>query len=282
MSKPKATALIRAAPRFLGVPYSTMDCQAFVEAALKEIGINENLPGSNAWYRHMTWVGTPEECKASFGRIPKGAFLFILSHNGKEPEKYKPDGIGNASHIGIYTGMTGAEMVRIADEAGIVNALKYDFGNGAIHSSQSRGFVCTSNFKGKAIDGGWNRIGLWDKLSYDIDIPGEPTEEVKPMTATVNGPNGETVFLRTKPSSQASWICRVPTGAEVETGENKNGWTAVSYNGQKGYMMSKYLAPSGSVPGEEATVLVQRSWLVGLRQQATDIGKQIDELLGVK
>ena len=282
MSKPKASDLIRAAPRFLGVPYSTMDCQAFVEAALKEIGISENLPGSNAWYRHMTWVGTPEECKASFGRIPKGAFLFILSHNGKEPEKYKSDGIGNASHIGIYTGMTGAEMVRIADEAGIVNALKYDFGNGAIHSSQSRGFVCTSNFKGKAIDGGWNRIGLWDKLSYDINIPGEQTEEVKPMTATVNGPNGETVFLRTKPSSQASWICRVPTGAEVETGENKNGWTAVSYYGQKGYMMSKYLAPAGSEPEQEATVPVLRSWLMGLRQQATDIGKQIDELLGVK
>lgn len=278
----KATDLIRAAPKFLGVPYSTMDCQAFVEAALKEIGISENLPGSNAWYRHMTWTGTPEECKRSFGKIPPGAFLFILEHDGAEPEKYKPDGIGNASHIGIFTGMTGAEMVRIADEAGIVNALKYDFGNGAIHSSQSRGFVCTSNFKGKAIDGGWNRVGLWDKLSYDINIPGEPEEGVTPVTATVNGPNGETVFLRTKPSSQASWICRVPTGAEVETGENKNGWTAVSYNGQKGYMMSKFLAPAGSDPEQDDPVLVQRSWLVGLRQQATDIGKQIDELLGVK
>lgn len=278
----KATDLIRAAPKFLGVPYSTMDCQAFVEAALKEIGINENLPGSNAWYRHMTWVGTPEECKASFGKIPPGAFLFILKKDGKEPEKYKPDGIGNASHIGIYTGMTGYEMVQIAKNAGVENAAKYDFGKGAIHSSQSRGFVCTSNFKGKAIDGGWNRVGLWDKLSYDIDIPGEPTEEVKPMTATVNGPNGETVFLRTKPSSQASWICRVPTGAEVETGENKNGWTAVSYNGQKGYMMSKYLLFPGDESEQETTVPVQRSWLMGIRQQATDIGKQIDELLGVK
>lgn len=286
----KATDLIRAAPKFLGVPYSTMDCQAFVEAALKEIGINENLPGSNAWYRHMTWVGTPEECKASFGKIPPGAFLFILERDGKEPEKYKPDGIGNASHIGIYTGMTGREMLKDCpaymemEHTSQRNAFekKVQFGNGAIHSSQSRGCVCTSNFSGKSIEGGWNRVGLWDKLSYDIDIPGEPTEEVKPMTATVNGPNGETVFLRTKPSSQASWICRVPTGAEVETGENKNGWTAVSYNGQKGYMMSKFLAPAGSDPEQEATVPVQRSWLMGLRQQATDIGKQIDEILGVK
>ncbi len=279
---PTATTLIRAAPKFLGVPYSTLDCQAFVEKCLSEIGIRVNLPGSNAWFRHMTWTGTPEECKASFGKIPPGAFLFILERDGKEPEKYKPDGIGNASHIGIYTGMTGAEMCDIAIADGIGGADRYNFGNGAIHSSKSRGCVCTSKFAGKAIDGGWNRVGLWDKLSYDIDIPGEPTEEVKPMTATVNGPNGETVFLRTKPSSQASWICRVPTGAEVETGENKNGWTAVSYNGQKGYMMSKFLAPAGSDPEQEATVPVLRSWLMGLRQQATDIGKQIDELLGVK
>lgn len=278
----KATDLIRAAPLFLGTPYSQLDCQAFVEAALRKIGIRENLPGSNAWYRHMTWVGTPEECKASFGKIPPGAFLFILERDGKEPEKYKPDGIGNASHIGIYTGMTGAEMVQIAMEAGVENAAKYNFGNGAIHSSKSRGCVCTSKFAGKAIDGGWNRVGLWDKLSYDIDLPGESGEEVERVKATVNGPNGETVFLRTKPSSQAGWICRVPTGAEVETGENKNGWTAVSYNGQKGYMMSKYLAPVGSDPEPDATVPVQRSWLIGLRQQVSDLGKQIDELLGVK
>ena len=113
-----ATALIRAAPRFLGTPYSTIDCQAFVEAALREIGIRENLAGSNAWFRHMTWTGTPEECKRSFGKIPPGAFIFILEHDGNEPEKYRPDGIGNASHIGIYTGMTGDEMVKIAKEAG--------------------------------------------------------------------------------------------------------------------------------------------------------------------
>lgn len=277
-----ATALIRAAPKFLGVPYSDLDCQAFVEKCLSEIGIRENLAGSNTWYRHMTWVGTPEECKASFGKIPPGVFLFILERDGKEPEKYKTDGIGNASHIGIYTGLSGAEMCDIAISDGIVDAERYNFGNGAIHSSQSRGCVCTSKFTGKTINGGWNRVGLWDKLSYDINIPGEPEEGVTPVTAKVNGPNGETVFLRTKPSSQASWICRVPTGSEVETGESKNGWTAISYNGQKGYMMSKYLAPAGSDPEQDATVPVQRSWLVSLRQQATDLGKQIDQLLGVK
>ena len=274
---PTATTLIRAAPKFLGVPYSTIDCQAFVEKCLSEIDIRENLAGSNAWFRHMTWTGTPEECKRSFGKIPPGAFLFILEHDGAEPEKYKPDGIGNASHIGIFTGMTGAEMVRIADEAGIVNALKYDFGNGAIHSSQSRGFVCTSNFRGNSIRDGWNMIGLWDRLSYDIDIPGE---EEKPVTATVYVPNGGTVFLRGKPSTKVSFICRVPSGAKVEmVGENKNGWTAVNYNGQKGYMKTEFLTPGDATPGEQEqtgnTILVQRKWL---EEQYAYIGG----LLGVK
>ena len=277
---PSATALIRAAPKFLGVPYSTLDCQAFIEAALREIGIRENLAGSNAWFRHMTWTGTPEECNRSFGKIPPGAFLFILEHDGGEPEKYKPDGIGNASHIGIYTSMTGAEMVQIAKEAGIENAAKYNFGNGAIHSSYTHKAVCTSNFKGNSIRDGWNMIGLWDRLSYDIDIPGESGEEVKPMTATVNGPKEETVFLRGKPSAKVPYICRVPSGAKVEmVGENQNGWTAVNYNGQKGYMKTEFLTPGDATPGEQEqtgnTILVQRKWL---EEQYAYIGG----LLGVK
>ena len=109
--------VLRAAPKYLGTPYSKMDCQAFVEACLKDIGISKNLPGSNAWYRTMTWVGTPEECEHSFGSIPVGAFLYVLKQDGGEPEKYKSDGIGNANHIGIYTGMTGKEMVELAKQA---------------------------------------------------------------------------------------------------------------------------------------------------------------------
>ena len=104
---PKAADLCQVAPKYLGTPYSKMDCQAYVERCLKDIGISRNLAGSNAWYRAMTWTGTPAECTASFGKIPKGAFLFILKSDGKEPAKYRGDGIGNASHIGIYTGLTG-------------------------------------------------------------------------------------------------------------------------------------------------------------------------------
>jgi len=63
--------------KYLGTSYKTMDCQAFVEKCLKDAGLSVNLAGSNAWYRECLkngWVGTPEQCKSTFGSIPKGAF----------------------------------------------------------------------------------------------------------------------------------------------------------------------------------------------------------------
>lgn len=135
--------------KYLGIPYSQMDCQAFVEKCLSDCGERKNLAGSNAWFREVMNHGaimTPEECVKQLGKVPTGAFLFILKNDGGEPAKYKPDGLGNASHIGLCTGSRG---------------------EGAIHSSSSKGCVCESKFKGKSINGGWNRVGLWDKVVYD-------------------------------------------------------------------------------------------------------------------
>ena len=60
-----------------------------------------------------------------FGSVPKGALLFILEPVGpKTPAKFRDDGIGDVTHMGIVTGR----------------------GDGAIHSSGSRGCVATSKF----------------------------------------------------------------------------------------------------------------------------------------
>ena len=134
--------------KYLGRTYSQMDCQAFVEQCLADAGLRVDLTGSNAWYRTMTWVGTPEECRDTFGSIPVGAFLYILEQNGREPEKYKADGIGNASHIGLYIGRD----------------------LGAIHSSYSKNGVHYSYFAGSTINGGWNRVGLWNELDYGESV----------------------------------------------------------------------------------------------------------------
>lgn len=214
--------------QYLGVPYSQMDCQAFVEKCLADCGMKIDLAGSNAWFREVHkngWTGTPEECVATFGRVPKGAFLFILQHDGKEPAKYEPDGLGNASHIGLVT------MPR---------------GEGAIHSSASRGCVAESVFKGKTIkNGGWNMVGLWDKVAYDYgDQPEpspEPSPEPEPMTAEVWAENGKPVNLRKRASRLSGLVDRVPCGETVEVLEYQEDWCRICWKKKTGYMMTEFL-----------------------------------------
>ena len=231
--KPSASALADAGSAYLGRPYAETDCQAFVERCLKDIGIRLNLPGSNAWYRRMTWTGTPEECRARFGRVPAGAFLFILKDDGGEPAKYRADGIGNASHIGIRTA------------------------DGAIHSSASRGCVAKSAVAEKTVRGGWNRVGLWDALDYgpDIDLSakslsnrkeGSPAMEIQ--SVTVSSPNGKPVKLRqaASPSSKAyaRWV-EIPSGTVGVLLEKGESWSRCQFGRQAGYMQSQYLTLGG-------------------------------------
>ena len=247
-------ALARAGFKYLGRSYKEMDCQAFVEKCLKDCGNNTNLSGSNAWYRRMTWTGSPEECKRKFGSIPAGAFIYILEFDGGEVKKGYHDGLGNASHIGLITGT----------------------GEGAIHSSQSRGGVYESKFKGKSINGGWNRIGLWKEVEYEnsivnavlhggtyqpssdsgsVDAPVEqkPSESVAasdpvlvlPKTAIVTlpaGTGGSTVKMRKKPTTQCALYDKVPVGAQVEMLQKGATWTKIVYGRRHGwYMMTKFL-----------------------------------------
>lgn len=208
---------------YIGTPYSVMDCQAFVEQCISDCGVHKNLAGSNAWYRFVMengWVGTPEECVALCGKVPKGAFLFILKNDGKEPEHYKKDGLGNASHIGLCTGTSG---------------------EGAIHSSSSKGCVCESEFKGKTIkNGGWNRVGLWDGVEYNAKLP-------ERETLTVYAQNGKPVNLRKKPSKLSAKIASVPCGEKVELIERLEDWCKVKYCNLTGYMMTEFLL-SGDIP----------------------------------
>ena len=262
-----AAKLARAGCVYLGRAYSDMDCQAFVEAALRDCGEAKNLPGSNAWFRLMTWTGTPEECVRKFGSIPAGAFLFILDQDGKEPAKYRADGIGNASHIGIYTGMTGKEMVKQAVEDGNEDAAAalVNYGDGAIHSSSTRARVCTSRFSGKAIKGGWNRIGLWDRIHYSDKInsilSGQPTPEteVKKMRAIATAPNGGSVNLRFFPNTSAALQTRVPVGKEVTVISRDGDWCQVDYTAENGhtfhgYMMTDFLKFADAEPSSVKSV----------------------------
>ena len=213
--------------QYLGTPYSQMDCQAFVEKCLSDCGLKKDLAGSNTWYREVMKHGrilTPEECVKELGCVPKGAFLFIHAYDGGEPAKFKGDGLGNASHIGLCT------MPR---------------GEGAIHSSASRGCVAESKFKGKSINGGWNKVGLWDQVAYDYGGGGtpapEPEPEPLPDTATVYAENGKPVNLRKKASKLSALVDKVPCGETVEVLRYDFDWSFIRWKKKTGYMMSAFL-----------------------------------------
>jgi hypothetical protein len=228
--KANGTELAKVGFQYIGIPYSELDCQAFVEKCLSDCGIKKNLPGSNAWYREVAkngWVGTPEECVAMYGTVPKGAFLFILKQDGGEPEKYKPDGIGNASHIGIVTGE----------------------GKGAIHSSSSRGCVCESEFHNKTVkNGGWNRVGLWNAVDYGTPEPSPTPEPIPCEFAVVYADNGLPVKMRAKPSASCRLYWEIPSGTTVLVLDHGTDWTKIEWNNICGYMLTRFLLFDGGTP----------------------------------
>ena len=268
----KATELAKVGFQYLGVPYSKMDCQAFVEKCLSDCGIKKDLAGSNTWYRFLMqngWVGTPEECKALFGSIPVGAFLFILKRDGKEPAKYQKDGIGNASHIGIYTAT----------------------GKGAINSSYTNGCVCESKFAGKSISGGWNRVGLWKIIDYgdvvNAILNGDSSSgdggKGEGMYATVVLPKdatGNTVNLRASKAMRdgkatGALLDKVPVGATVEILSDEGRWCHVKYNGLTGWMMSNYLEYPGQ-GGESGGDVVTVAERLTIETALNEIEKQME------
>ena len=242
-----------AGDKYLGRSYEEMDCQAFVEKCMADVGYRRDLGGSNSWYRECMkqgWVGTPEECMKQFGSVPKGALLFILEPVGsKTPAKFRDDEVGDATHMGIVTGRN----------------------DGAIHSSSSRGCVATSKFKGKTIpNGGWNRIGLLPVFDYGttanwvldhIGIGGtaeQPSQqnakEETTMNVIIQAENGGPVKLRQssdpKRSGYSIWE-EIPSGTKAEVLKSGEEWSRIRVGNRTGWMMSRFLvADDGDVPAE--------------------------------
>lgn len=100
--------------KYTGIPYSKLDCQAFVEEVLKDCGVRKpdgsvyNWRGSNSmWRTALAWKGTVDECITKYGKIPQGAWVFIVKRDGGEKARGYNDDQGNATHVGIYCNPVG-------------------------------------------------------------------------------------------------------------------------------------------------------------------------------
>lgn len=111
---------------YIGIPYSKLDCQGFVERVLADCGVRKSngtvydWRGSNSMYRnYYQWRGTVSECEKQFGFIPRGALVFTRKTDGGEVEKGYTDGLGNFSHVGIYIGESATHAVMHSTTGGV-------------------------------------------------------------------------------------------------------------------------------------------------------------------
>lgn len=138
--------------KYDNLKYADCDCQAFVEKVLYDSGVHKlsgaayNWKGSNdMWRNALSWRGSIEDCKAVYGKIPDGAWVFILAYDGGEKDRGYNDGEGNAKHVGIYVGAdtvrdstrstktkrdgVGYRSVNDFNMVGLCKYLDYDSGN---------------------------------------------------------------------------------------------------------------------------------------------------------
>ncbi len=212
----EAVRAVNAKPRIM---YNQEDCQAFIENTVQRAGGKmKDYRGSNDMFRNAcSYLDTLDNAVAS-GHLRPGAVLFILEHNGREPERYKVDGKGNASHIGWYTGGIG--------------------GYEAVHSSASRGGVYPSTLKN-----GWTHVGWLKEVDYsDYEGAFNMNEEKFSVEAKVYAKQGSTVNLRQQANKNAAVVERVPIGTNVDIIGETMGWKMIRLaSGKQGWMMEEFL-----------------------------------------
>lgn len=207
-----ADAAEAALNRLPPITYYEEDCQAFIERTVRRAGGNmRDYRGSNDMYRNACSKVVP----LKGARLQPGMVLFIVKHDGKEPDRYKADGLGNADHIGWYTG-------------GIYEV---------VHSSASMGRVAPSTLKN-----GWTHAGWLKEIDYGERPSEAHKDEVMQMTTGyIDLPADQNVFLRISPSKESAWFARVPGQAAVEIISTSGGWTRVRWGGFDGYIASQFV-----------------------------------------
>ena len=220
--KQLADAAVAAIP--MGITYQQEMCDAFVRNSFKRAGGDMGrYAGSNDMFRNALSIMYPLDMAKNM--LVPGALLFIVEpgHNAK----YNDD-LGDASHVGIYTGAPEAEVM---------------------HSSASRGGVFPSTLKNA-----WTHMGLPKAATFGEEYGGRGGDIVSEKTLfrvmLPEANRGQTVNMRKNPEPNSVVYEKIPDGTQLPAGEEftRNGqrWREVRYNSMTGYIMAQYLVEAGS------------------------------------
>ncbi len=198
-----------------------LDCQGLIEYCVRQCGGTMAFLGSNDMFRNAcTWVGTLAEARAT-GRLVPGTVVFTLKRDGREPDRYKADGKGNASHIGLVTLNARVEVV---------------------HASSGRGIVCESTVDGAS----WTHVGVLKAVDYT-----EGGDDMAGVAYRVaHADSGSSVNMRRVPNGD--YMLRIPLGSRVPVMAESGGWVQTTYNGFTGWVDGRFLrAQDGPDDGAE-------------------------------
>lgn len=246
--KPTGKAVVEKMIGLVGTPYNELDCQAAIEEAVKRAGGSMNYRGSNDMARNVAWLGTLENAYATFGEpIPVGIALFINEEvSASTPEKYKSDGLGDFTHVGLYAG-----------PKALKDKNKYGFTRNCdvVHSSASMGRVA-----GSTLSNGWTHAGIFKEYDCGVEIDegltlgveseiaelAEEDESPSPQRTenaygTVTSADGNPVKVREKPEKGAIYKYKADVGTRVQILGEKNGFYKIMYNGKARWMMKEFV-----------------------------------------
>lgn len=98
----------------------------------------------------------------------------------------------------------------------------------------------------------WSWFGDLLLVDYTESVDDAPETTATVDLAVVYSEDGEPVRMRSKPTTEGEYntIAKVPYSAPVRILEQAGEWATVSWNGQRGYMMNKYLRVIGMVPAD--------------------------------
>ncbi|GHV28119.1 hypothetical protein FACS18948_6650 [Clostridia bacterium] len=214
-----------------GASRTGADCQGFVKACIAETGGKVAYSGSNAMFRACLKAGawwTFAEAKKQ-GKIVQGALPFMWDSDGGEVARGYKDGLGNASHVGIYVGLSSQVW--------------------SVDASESAGCVRTRTERDAPHV--WTHIGWLPEIEYTK----EKEEQAMPNESAgmpagkyiVIADSGATVNMRSAPSDKTdNRIALIPVGDTVNVLESAgNGWVKAEWKGKRGYIRAAFMVPDG-------------------------------------
>ena len=160
MGKPTGAAVAAKAIAAVaeGHTYQEMDCQAFIEYCVAQCGGKMAYSGSNDMARNVAYMATLANAKAEGKLVPGAGLLIHEEDESGLPAKYRGDGLGDFSHVGLYVGEKALTDTDKNGKSRVCNV---------VHSGSTIGRVA-----GSTLANGWTHVVLFKEIDYTgVNIP---------------------------------------------------------------------------------------------------------------